>query len=538
MNPVTERELVDSYIRRGYWQDRTLGDFISTRAQAEGDRIALVDQRDALTYRELDDAAGRVAGLLAQKGVEKGDRVMLQMKNSVWHVVSFLGIAKAGAIPIMALCAHRLRELGSFAERAEPTAFIVNEAHQGIDYPAMAREVQARFPGMKTILTFDDIVRAARQASPLDAAAIAARRPAFTDIGLLTCSGGSTNIPKLIPRRHADYLYDAETFAAFLGMNRNDAFMIALPASHNFVLGNPGILGTLSVGGTVVLCENPSPDEILPMIEEHRVTGISLVPAVLSAVLETLSWDDSYDLSSWRMTLVGGSVLEEQLARKAMLMLPSTLHQVFGTAEGINFCTAADDPEEVVIASQGKAISEADEWKIVDENLNEVPRGASGELIARGPYTIQHYYRAPEAEGSFTDDGFYRTGDRAHVAPNGYLVVEGRITDQINRGGEKIVPSELEGYLAELPSIEEVQVVGVPDELLGQRVCAFAIGGSDGFSPASANSHLASLGVASHKRIDQVELIDMWPLTAVGKIDRKRLVEWAQASRNQTNRQL
>lgn len=436
----------------------------------------------------------------------------------------------------MALCAHRLRELDSFAQRAEPTAFIVNDAHQGFDYPAMAREIQNGHPGMKAILTLEDIAQAAKQASPLDEAEISARRPAFTDIGLLTCSGGSTNIPKLIPRRHADYLYDAETFAAFLGMNRDDAFMIALPASHNFVLGNPGILGTLSVGGTVVLCENPSPDEILPMIDEHHVTGISLVPAVLSAILETLSWDDSYDLSSWRMTLVGGSVFEEQLARRAMRMLPSTLHQVYGTAEGINFCTSADDPEEIVVSCQGRPISEADEWKIVDENLHEVPRGASGELIARGPYTIQHYYRAPEAESSFTDDGFYRTGDRARVAPNGYLIVEGRVTDQINRGGEKIVPSEIEGYLSELSGIEEVQVVGVPDELLGQRVCAFAICGTEDISPASVNSHLASLGAASHKRVDQVELIEMWPLTAVGKIDRKRLVEWAQHPQNQPTR--
>jgi yersiniabactin salicyl-AMP ligase len=528
MNKKTEARLIESYISRGYWKDRTFGDFIRDCARTWPQHTALIDVEESLTYQELDDVTDRIAGYLAELGVCQGDRVLLQMKNCIWHTVTLFAIAKAGAIPIMALGAHRFRELVNFAQRATPVVIVTNEEYQGFDYPALAHKVQTEVSCIRTILTITDVIRAAQYRDPLTAKQYAQRRPCFTDIGALTCSGGSTSVPKLIPRRHTDYLYDAETFAAFLGMTQSDVFLIALPASHNFVLGNPGVLGTLAVGGTVVMCENPSPDEILPLIDKHRVTATALVPAVLSALLETLSWDDAYDLSCLHILLVGGAVLEEQLARRTMQKFPGCLHQVFGTAEGINFSTTANDPEDVVACCQGKAISEADEWRIVDETLREVPSGESGELIARGPYTIQHYYHAPEAEDSFTDDGFYRTGDKAHASPQGYLVVEGRVTEQINRGGEKVMPSEIEGYLAAYPGINEVQVVGVPDELLGQRVCAYVtVKSKEPPTSMQINTYLTNLGIAEHKRVDQIRCIEDWPLTSVGKIDRRLLCEWA-----------
>ncbi|MDR2672436.1 MAG: AMP-binding protein [Coriobacteriales bacterium] len=530
MDKKIEAQLVKSYIDRGYWKDRTLGDFVHNCANLWPQKIALIDAERSLTYQELDKATSCVAGYLAQLGVRKGDRVVLQLKNSIWHTVTFLGIAKAGAIPIMALCAHRSRELVSFAQRAEAVAMIVNDVHQGFDYPFLARKVQDQVSGVRHVLTLADIIRVVHSTEPLSLEQYLDRRPSFTDIGILTCSGGSTSIPKLIPRRHADYLYDAETFAAFLGLKQTDVFLVALPASHNFVLGNPGVLGTLSVGGTIVMCENPSPDEILPLIDEHRVTATALVPSILSVLLDILTWEDEYDLSCLRILLIGGAVFEEQLARRTMRELPGCLHQVFGTAEGINFSTAASDPEDVVACCQGRAISEADEWRIVDEDLREVPKGESGELIARGPYTIREYYRAPETEDSFTEDGFYRTGDKAHVSPQGYLVVEGRVNEQINRGGEKIMPSEMEGLLASYPGVYEVQVVGVSNELLGQHVCAYVMGCFDRIpTPAQINAYLSDLGVSAHKRVDQVEDIDEWPFTGVGKIDRRRLCEWAHA---------
>lgn len=521
MTERVEQELIDSYIARGYWKDRTLGDFVHDCAKRWKDRTALADDECALSYEELDDATDRVAGLFAECGVKAGDTVLLQLENCVWHTVAMLAAAKAGAVPIMALSAHGVRELASFVRLAEPSAFVMNDAKGG---SGLTEELCAEAPSVRAAIMLDDVKRAAFAHAPLDADELGRRRPRFTDIGLLTCSGGSTNVPKLIPRRHADYLYDAEAFAGFLGMDADDVLMVALPASHNFVLGNPGALGTLSVGGTVVMCRYPSPDAMLPLIDERRVTHLALVPALISALLDTLEWDDAYDLDCLEAILVGGAVFEETLARRCMAAFPGALRQVFGTAEGINFCTGADDPDDVVVRCQGRPISPADEWRIVDADLREVPAGSSGELIARGPYTIQHYFRAPEAEGSFTEDGFYRTGDKARIGPMGCLVVEGRAMEQINRGGEKVMPSEMEGYLASCPGVDEVQVIGVPDELLGNRICAFILSGApDVPDIAQLNAYLAGLGISAHKRVDQLVVVDSWPLTAVGKIDRKRL---------------
>ncbi|WP_314040406.1 AMP-binding protein [Slackia exigua] len=534
MTERVEQELIDSYIAKGYWKDCTLGDFVQDCAKRWKGRTALVDDRDALSYAELDEATDRVAGLLAESGVKPGDTVLLQLENCVWHTVAMLAAAKAGAVPIMALGAHGVRELASFARLAEPSVLIMGGPRPAQDEPGLIERLGGEAPSVRRAILLDDVKRAAAAHEPLDAGELESRRARFTDIGLLTCSGGSTNVPKLIPRRHADYLYDAETFAAYLDMDEDDVFMVALPASHNFVLGNPGALGTLSVGGTVVMCRYPSPDAMLPLIDEKRVTHLALVPALVSALLDTLEWDDAYDLSCLEAILVGGAVFEETLARRCMAAFPGVLRQVFGTAEGINFCTRPDDPDDVVARCQGYPISPADEWRIVDADLHEVPTGSSGELIARGPYTIQHYFRAPEAEGSFTEDGFYRTGDKARKGPMGCLVVEGRAMEQINRGGEKVMPSEMEGYLASCPGVGEVQVIGVPDDLLGNRICAFVLpdvlDASDALDIARLNSYLANLGISAHKRVDQLVVVEGWPLTAVGKIDRMRLRAQAMSS--------
>ena len=160
----------------------------------------------------------------------------------------------------------------------------------------------------------------------------------------------------------------------------------------------------------------------------------------------------------------------------------------------------------------------------------EVPEGVYGELLSRGPYTIDGYYKAEEANRiSFTEDGFYRTGDKAMWTKEKRLRLGGRVKEQINRAGEKIMPSEIEGYLCQHPGIKEAAVVGVPDEILGNRICAFIMPEDDQkVDLLMIHQFLKKMGVASYKMPDQVERIDFWPLTSVQKIDKKALVLMAQ----------
>lgn len=187
MNKQTESQLIKSYIDRGYWKDRTLGDFVHDCARVFPQRTALVDSEESLSYQKLDEATDCIAGYLAKIGIKKGDRVLFQVKNCIWHTAALLSVAKVGAIPIMALCTHRLRELASFAQRAEPVAIITNEVYQGFDYPALAHEVQSQNSSILNILTVSNVRDIAYSESPLSPDQYLQCKPLFTDIGLLTC---------------------------------------------------------------------------------------------------------------------------------------------------------------------------------------------------------------------------------------------------------------------------------------------------------------------------------------------------------------
>lgn len=352
---------------------------------------------------------------------------------------------------------------------------------------------------------------------------------------VLLLSGGTTGIPKLIPRTHTDYIYNARMSAKRCGLNSDSVYLAALPVAHNFPLCCPGLLGTLDVGGRVVLSPTTSPDDILSLITVEKVTVTALVPAMVTVCMEMLEWDEDYDISSLEILQVGGAMLDDSLADRIIGEWPCKLMQVFGTAEGLLCFTSPEDEDAIVGRCQGTPVSPADEVRIVDEYGEEVARGSYGELLSRGPYTIDGYYKAEDANReSFTEDGFYCTGDKAMWTAQGNIRMGGRIKEQINRAGEKIMPAELETYLCKNPHIKEASVVGVPDEMLGSRICAFIIS-EDGCTVELAKIHqyLQGLGVAPYKFPDQVENIDIWPFTSVGKIDKKELQRLAQEKRGE-----
>lgn len=256
----------------------------------------------------------------------------------------------------------------------------------------------------------------------------------------------------------------------------------------------------------------------------------ALVPAMVTVCMEMLEWDEDYDISSLRILQVGGAMLEDSLADKIIEEWPCKLMQVFGTAEGLLSFTSPEDEGSLIARCQGTPVSPADEVKIVDEEDKAVPEGVFGELLSRGPYTIDGYYMAEEAnKKSFTSDGFYRTGDKAMWTKDRRLRLGGRIKEQINRAGEKIMPSEIEAYLCRHSKIKEVAVVGVPDETLGNRICAFLVTDDEaGIDLQEIHRFLREIGVAAYKMPDQIERVETWPLTSVGKIDKKALERMAQ----------
>jgi 2,3-dihydroxybenzoate-AMP ligase len=288
-------------------------------------------------------------------------------------------------------------------------------------------------------------------------------------------------------------------------------------------MSSPGVFGALYAGSRVVMSPSPSPETAFALIEQEKVTITGLVPPLALLWLQAAA-RTKHDLSSLQVLQVGGAKFMPEAARRVRPVLGCTLQQVFGMAEGLVNYTRLDDPEEIIVGTQGRPISPDDEILILGDDGRPVAEGEPGQLLTRGPYTIRAYHNEPAANArSFTPDGFYRTGDVVRRTPEGYLVVQGRVVDHINRAGEKISAEEIEDHLLAHPQIFDAAVVSIPDPYLGERICAFVI--PEGAAPKAAalKAWMRTRQVADFKVPDQIVFVDGFETTAVGKVSRKEL---------------
>lgn len=526
--PTWPAEFAERYRQAGYWRGETFGGMLRERADAHPDRIALVDpapERRTWTYRELDERADRLAAGFTARGISKGDRVVLHLPNVGEFFEVVFALFRIGALPVYALPAHRESEIGYFCAFTEAVAYVIPDRHAGFDHRALASRVKDRTPSLRHVFVVGDPgEHTALTEVPCDPSG-PLPSPEPHELAFLQLSGGTTGVPKLIPRTHDDYLYSLRGSNEICGVDADTRFLVVLPAAHNFPMSSPGWLGVLYAGGTSVLCPAPDPATAFPLAERERITMTGLVPP-LALVWTEAGPGTQHDLSSLELVLVGGAKYSEEAARRLEPALGCRLMQVFGMAEGLVNYTRLDDDQETVVSTQGLPISADDEIRIVDDTGLDVAEGEFGHLLTRGPYTIRGYWRAPEHNATaFTEDGFYRTGDIVRRGASGHLVVEGRAKDQINRGGEKVAPEEVENIILAHPSVHDVSVVAVADEYLGERSLAYVIlrAGADPLKPVAIKRFVRERGVAAYKVPDLVEFVDAFPQTGIGKVSKKQL---------------
>ncbi|OEV08293.1 (2,3-dihydroxybenzoyl)adenylate synthase [Streptomyces nanshensis] len=520
-------KLAGVYRERGYWTDELLGGLPEDAVAAGEARTALVTRDGSLTYAGLDAAADRMAAGLRARGLTAGDAVVVQLPNTAELVVVCLALFRTGVLPVFALPAHRAVEIEHLVRTSEAVAYICPDVTPGCDHREVARQVQARTEGLAHVLVSGDpgpyTALSEVDAAPEPAADRAPLDP--EDVALFLLSGGTSGPPKLIPRTHADYTYQLRASARLCGVGAESRYLAALPVGHNFALGCPGVLGTLRQGGTVVLAPAPTPDVCFPLVEKAGVTVSSLVPPLVPLWLDAVEWSDS-DLSSLRLLQVGGARLDPATAARVSPALGCTLQQVYGMAEGLLNFTRVDDPPEIVHHTQGRPLSPGDEIRVTREDGSPAADGEEGELLTRGPYTLRGYYRAPERNRThFTDDGFFATGDLVTRDPAGNFAVVGRINDVINRGGEKVPAQEVEEHLLHDPRVQSAALIPLPDPHWGELTCA-CVQPRDAADPPelrSLQNMLREKGLAAYKLPDRLEILPQLPLTAVGKIDKKKL---------------
>ncbi|HDR4364430.1 TPA: (2,3-dihydroxybenzoyl)adenylate synthase [Bacillus cereus] len=516
------KEFADRYREEGCWLGETFGGVLRGRAEKYGDQIAVVSGNTYITYSELDKKVDRLASGLLNLGIKPEDRVVIQLPNVIEFFEMCFALFRIGALPVFALPSHRSSEISYFCEFGEVSAYVISDKALGFDYRKLAREVKEKVPTLQHVIVVGEEEEFVNISDLyIDPVLLPEVQP--SDVAFLQLSGGTTGLSKLIPRTHDDYIYSLRVSAEICNLSAESVYMAVLPVAHNYPMSSPGTFGTFYAGGKVVLATGGSPDETFALIEKEKVTITALVPPLAMIWLDAASLRNN-DLSSLEVIQVGGAKFSAEVAKRIRPTFGCTLQQVFGMAEGLVNYTRLNDPEEIIIHTQGRPMSALDEVRVVDEYDNDVKPGEVGSLLTRGPYTIRGYYKAEEHNArSFTKDGFYRTGDLVKVNEQGYIIVEGRDKDQINRGGEKVAAEEVENHLLAHDAVHDVAIVSMPDDYLGERTCAFVIARGQVPAVSELKRFLRERGIAAYKIPDRIEFIESFPQTGVGKVSKKEL---------------
>lgn len=519
-----------SYRQAGYWQGRALETILRQAAAQWPDKAAVVDAAGSQTFAELDALADRMAAALADRGIKPGDRMLLQLPNSCEFAVAVFALLRAGVVPVLCLPGHRSAEMGHFAGVSGAVGMVIPDEVGGFDYRTMAAQLTEQHPALRHVFVHGEPgefrswseLKNFEQTTP----------PQFevdtSEPAVLLVSGGTTGLPKLIPRTHDDYVYNTTAMAQACGLVHDDVYLVVLPAAHNFPFACPGLLGSMTVGATTVFTADASPEFTFPLIDTHKVTMTALVNALAKLWTQACEWEPVLP-TSLRLVQVGGSRMSPEEARYVYEGLTTGLQQIFGMAEGMLQFTRPGDPAEVVLNTQGRPLSAHDELRVVDEDGAAVAPGEEGELLVRGAYTHNGYYRAEEANArSFSPDGFYRSGDRVRIFADGPLAgnieVTGRIKDVIHRGGETVSATDLEDHLLTHPAIYAAAAVALPDEYLGEKICAAIVFRGPAVDLAELNAFLDERGASKHARPDVLVAMPSLPATAVGKTDKKKII--------------
>ena len=527
-------EFAARYRAKGYWQDRSLRDTFDEIFARHAERVAVIDRDRAITYAQIDQRATRLALNLLDQGFKPLDRVVVQIPNVVEFIYLYFALQKIGAIPIMALPTHRFREISQFIVLSGAVACVTPDQTKDFDYRELVRRIR---PASKTLrwgiilgdapagyLSLAELVERPSKRAPAELRRITIDPE---DPALFQLSGGTTGIPKLIPRSHNDYVYNSKIAAAVTGVTPERVLLSVLPLAHNLPLACPGVQGYFLHGAKVVLANSTRSEDIFALIERYRVSHVAVVPALLIRLINQPALAN-YDLSSLQVIQSGGQRLQPEVRRRTRELIPSAFVQEnFGMAEGLLMFTRPEDPEDVRLATVGRPVSPDDEVRLVDDDDTEAAPGDVGELLARGPYTLRGYFGVPEYNArAFTSDGFYRSGDLMRRHPSGSYMVEGRKKDLINRGGEKISAEEIENLILTHPAVQNVACVPMPDPVLGERMCACVIlRHKKTLTLVELVAYLMKQEIAKHKLPERLEILDDFPLSPLGKVSKKDLTE-------------
>ena len=491
-------------------------------AARRGGEEALIAGEQRLRYAELDRLVDAMAGNLAARGIGPGERVAMLLGNCPEFLVVVLACARLGAISMPIGTRQKAPELEYLLNDSGAAALIFDR-----EFAANLPEPSA-VPALRLRIVLGAPIAGAEPAAAFlaPAAPVPDIRTGEEDTATILYTSGTTGKPKGAMLSHLNIVHSAIHFTRCMGLVPGDRLMLAVPAAH--VTGTVAIFITaLACGGATVILRSFTARGFLELAARERITFTCMVPAMYILCLMDPAFE-RFDLSAWRVGSFGGAPMPEATIAGLAAKLPRlSLSNAYGATETTSPTTLMPLGETAGHPDSVGQVVPCGEVRIVDEAGRDLPPGAPGEIWIRGPMVVKGYWGKPEANAASFTDGFWHSGDIGALDTEGFLRVFDRVKDMINRGGYKIYSAEVENALAYHPAIAECAVVGRPDPVLGERVCAFVLPKSEGVTAEDIRRFCAER-MADYKVPELVTLVAKpLPRNANGKVQKAVLREWA-----------
>jgi fatty-acyl-CoA synthase len=511
------------------------------------DRAALLFYEGCTSYAEFRQQAEWLAGFLQREcGVKRGDRVALFLQNSPQFVIAFYAIARADAVVVPINCMNLSDELEHILRDSGATVIVAAQDLYPRIEPLLGNAVRhaviacySDYIGGASGETIPEAISAPRRS--IQAPAVSLWNEALArhlapgkhestadDLCVIPYTSGTTGIPKGCVHRHRGVIHTAMTMAHWHDARQDSCTLAVLPFFH--VTGMQGSMNCpIYSGGTIVLLSRWNRDVAADLIRRHRVTNLTLVPAMVVDLISSPDVD-RYDLSSLRLLGGGGAAMPEAVAKKLLELCGLTYLEGYGLSETLapSHINPGDRPKTQCL---GIPVFDTDARVIDPETLAEVPQGSVGEIIVHGPQVLDEYWNKPaENAASFmTLEGkrFLRTGDLGRIDEDGYFFFVDRLKRMINAAGFKVWPAEIESLLYAHPAVQEACVIAAADARSGERVKALIVPKAAMRATVTAEQIVgwARERMAAYKVPRDVEFVDALPRSGSGKIDWRRLQE-------------
>jgi acyl-CoA synthetase (AMP-forming)/AMP-acid ligase II len=512
---------------------------LEAQAADNPDRVFLISGDRRHTYGQVQARATALAAALKELGVERGDRIAVDLPNWPEFVVSLFAVARLGAVIVPLNPRYTVPELQYMLRHSEATVVISAEDYGGTDYLQLFEGFLTSLPDLQYLVTvgdedlwyddriyqFEDLVSSGEAGTVVETPEIDVAQETFA----ILYTSGTMGKPKGVALTHANLMSIAAQTADAIELSPDDVVFGVTTVFHVFGLG-PGIIGTAMAGATLVLQEQFLPDEALHLIEQHRVTVHYGVPTVYVTEMRELDVTDA-DVSSLRAGIVAGAPIGDDLVQRIREALCPNLYVAYSLTETSSSVsmTRPGDPAVKQVFTVGEPLP-GTEVRVLDLDGTVLPIESLGEIAVRGPGVMKGYYRQPgETAQAFDEDGYFLTGDLGMIDEDGFLHIVGRRKELIIRGGFNVYPREVEDRLHAHPAVLDVAVVGLPHDVLGELVCACVVPVEGAIVTGEEIKEWCRGTLADYKVPDLVRFFDAFPLTGSGKVRRVELARMVSA---------